>query len=201
MRIEHEQFEDAEDRITRLTEIAKVHGFDGWTMVAATQQTALAGLLALHDRADPKDLARHAAALSAMTELWKRFDTRFFLSYYLMMTGVLYAGAGDERAAQMCLEESLRLGEETGMQLWRSEAIRHLALLDPQPDTRKERLRQALEVAQVQEATLFELRSALDLAELDQGYLAEVDRALGRIGPGAAYPEVARARAVLAAKG
>src|SRR3974377_1983773 len=41
LRIEREQFDEAEDRISRLTEIADRHGFDGWKMVAVTQQSVL----------------------------------------------------------------------------------------------------------------------------------------------------------------
>ena len=197
MHIEREQYDEAEAGISQLTDIAAQHGFDGWMMVATTQQTLLAGIRALTGGADVKDIALHASVLFEMTEIWKRFDTRFFLPYYLMVAGVLYAGAGDKRMAQTCLEDSLRLAAETGMQFWQSETQRHLAHLELHPAGREEKLRAALLMARSQRAALFELRAALDLADLDRRHIEEVDRALDHLGRDSAYPEVARAQAVL----
>ena len=197
MRIEREQFDEAEARISLLTDIAAQHGFDGFTMVATTQQTVLAGIRALATSADVRDLAFHASVLLEMTEIWKRFDTRFFLPYYLMVAGILYAGAGDKRTARACLEDSLHLAAETGMRFWQSETQRHLAHLELHPAGREERLRVSLVLARSQQAALFELRAALDLADLDPRHVHEVDRALGHLGSDASYPEVALAEAVL----
>ena len=44
MRLELEQFDEAEDRINRLADISAKHGFDGSSMVAVTQQTVLTGI-------------------------------------------------------------------------------------------------------------------------------------------------------------
>jgi len=197
MRIEREQFDEAEARIALLTDISAQHGFDGWTMVATTLQTVLAGLRALGDGSNVKDIALHASVLFEMTEIWKRFDTRFFLPYYLMVAGILHAGAGDKHTAEVCLEDSLRLAGETGMRFWQSETQRHLAHLERHPAGREEKLHAALLVARSQHAALFELRAALDLAELDRRHLGEVDRALGHLGHHTAYPEVAVAQALL----
>ncbi len=172
MRIEREQFDEAEARISLLTDIAAQHGFDGFTMVATTQQTVLAGIRALAASADVRDLAFHASVLFEMTEIWKRFDTRFFLPYYLMVAGVLYAGAGDKRTARACLEDSLHLAAETGMRFWQSETQRHLAHLELHPAGKEERLRVSLVLARSQQAALFELRAALDLADLDPRHVA-----------------------------
>ncbi|HLN15774.1 MAG TPA: adenylate/guanylate cyclase domain-containing protein [Acidimicrobiales bacterium] len=199
MRFERGQLEEAEDRINRMTEIADRHGFDGWKMVAMTQHAVLAAARALHEGIDPRELARHASTLVAMIDLWKRFDTRFFLPYYQMMAGLLYAGAGDKHNAQACYESSLRLAAETGMQFWRAETIRHLAHLELNPEGQEERLREALEIARSQRANLFELRIALDLAELDPSQArAELTEALDRLGRDGAYPEVTRAQSLLA---
>ena len=197
MRIERDQFDEAETAIGLLTDIATQHGFDGWMMVATTQQTLLAGIRALTGGADVKEVALHASVLFEMTEIWKRFDTRFFLPYYLMVAGVLYAGAGDKGKAQTCLEDSLRLAADTGMQFWQSETLRHLAHLELHPAGRDEKLRAALVTARSQHAALFELRAALDLADLDRRHIDEVDQALGHLGRNAASPEVAAAEAAL----
>jgi class 3 adenylate cyclase len=198
MRMERRQFDRAQDRIERLIDIAAQHGFDVWTMVAVTQQTVLAGLQALDRGADAGELAIHAAVLFEMTETWKAVDARYFLPYYLMIAGVLFGGAGEMHRARSCLEDSLQLGHSTGMDFWRSEALRHLAPLEPDPQGRRKRLDEALELARRQRAALFELRIALDLAALDPVRVTEVERALGRLGRNVAYPEVVRAEAVLA---
>jgi class 3 adenylate cyclase/tetratricopeptide (TPR) repeat protein len=198
MRLEREQFDEAEDRLNRLADVAAQHGFDGWTLVAATQQTVLAGLRALHVGADAQTLAGHASALSGMTEVWKRIDTRIFLPYYLMLAGVLYAGAGELHTARSRLEESLGLARETGMQFWGVETLRHLSHIELHQAGREAKLREALQMARNQHAHLFELRTALDLADLDRRHLHEVEAALGRLGRGALYPEVALAEAALA---
>jgi len=199
MRLELGQFDKAEERIIRLSETSTRHGFDGWSMLGTTQQAVLAALRALQGNADDNDLAQHAASLKTITDLWEQFNTRTFLPYYLMVTGILYGRTGDKPRAKSCLEDSLRLAAETGMNFWRAETLRHLALLELDPMGRRAGLREALELARTQLATLFELRIALDLADLDMGEgRVEIDRALGRLGRDPSYPEVARAEAVLA---
>ena len=134
MRIEREQFDEAEDRISLPdrhlgpARVRRIH----------------------HGRDDPADRpGRHPGAgrrrptsrtsppqppsSSSMTDIWKQFDTRFFLPYYLMAAGALHAGAGDKRTARACLEDSLGLAAETGMRFWQSETQRHLALLELHP--------------------------------------------------------------------
>ena len=198
MRLEQEHFNEAEDRLARLADIAGQHGFEGWRLVAATQQTVLAGHRALRSGSDMQALAGHASTLSRMTDVWKRIDTRIFLPYYLMMAGVLHAGAGEVDTARSHLEESLGLAQETGLQFWRVEALRHLSHLELHPEGRQAKLREALQVARSQHAHLFELRTALDLADIDRSHNQDVEAALGRLGRGALYPEVAKAEAVLA---
>jgi class 3 adenylate cyclase/tetratricopeptide (TPR) repeat protein len=199
MRLEREQFDEAEDRIAHLSDIASRHGFDGWTMVAVTLQTVLRALQALHGGAGADDLARHALSVGGMIEVWQRFDTRFFLPYYLTTVGVLQVAAGDTDSARASFGAALSLADETEMRFWQAETIRHAAHLEPDADSRRRKLEAALAVARTQPAPLFELRVALDLERLVPGRArAAVDAALGRLGRGSAYPEVARAHTVLA---
>jgi hypothetical protein len=86
------------------------------------------------------------------------------------------------------------------MNFWRAETLRHLALLDLHSKGRHEGLRESLSLARSQRASVFELRTALDLIELGDGAgAADIERAVGQLGGNASYPEVARAKAVLAA--
>ncbi len=199
MRFELEQLDQAECCIDRLADISARHGFDGWSMVTVTEQLTLAALRARRDGADGQELAEHASSLKAMTDVWKQLDTLFFLPYYLMTAGVLYGRSGDTSAARSSLEDSLGMAAETGMNFWRSETLRHYALLDLHPRGKHDGLVDALELARAQHASLFELRIALDLADLgaDQG-AQHVQRALGRLGRNPTYPEVVRAEAALA---
>jgi hypothetical protein len=134
-----------------------------------------------------------------MTALWKQLNTRFFLPYYLMATGVLFGHAGNKHEAQTHLGDSLAMADETGMNFWRAETMRHVALLELNPNGRREGLREALETARTQQAFLYELRIALDLAGLDHpGAEADLEQALAHLGQNTSYPEVGRAQALLA---
>jgi class 3 adenylate cyclase len=199
MRLELEQLDRAEERIDLLAEIAARHGFDGSAMIAVTQQTVLADLRARRSDTGGKELAAHASSLRALTDIWKQFDTRFFLPYYMMAAGVLYGCACDKSAAHGCLMDSLNLAEATGMNFWRAETLRHLSLLELHPMGRMDGLREALELARLQGASLFELRVALDLADVvgPEGS-ADIRRALTQLGRDSSYPEVERAEVLLA---
>ncbi|HXW33919.1 MAG TPA: adenylate/guanylate cyclase domain-containing protein [Acidimicrobiales bacterium] len=199
MRMERKQFDKADASVSLLNEIATRHGFDGWTMVGVTQQSTLAALRSLERGDDRASLAAHASTLAGLTNVWKQFDTRFFLPYYLNVAGVLYAASGDDKNARALLQDSLAMTEETGMNFWRSEALRHLANLEPDPVHREEGLRQAIELAREQHACLFELRIAIDLADASPtGARQDLEAALDRLGTDEAYPEVARALGILA---
>jgi hypothetical protein len=137
-----------------------------------------------------------------MVELWRRVDTTFFLSYYLTMTGVICAAAGDKDAAHAHLNDSLQLARETGMRFYDVETMRHLARLELNPAGREEWLRDALGLARRQGAGLFELRVAYDLHDLcGREASDELRAALDRFSPEASYPEVARARHALGVSG
>jgi class 3 adenylate cyclase/tetratricopeptide (TPR) repeat protein len=200
LRTEREQFVEAEHLIAQILEIAARHGFNEWTVVAMTQQTVVSALRSLGTGADARDLAHKASALSGMIGIWRHNDTLFFLPYYLMIAGVIYAGAGDRHNAKVAFEESLTMARETGMNFWRSETLRHLAGLELDPTGVEEGLRQALQTARTQHALLFELRAALDLeAAAPPGSRHEIERLISGLASCSSYPEVARAEAVLAA--
>jgi class 3 adenylate cyclase/tetratricopeptide (TPR) repeat protein len=203
MRMELAQFGEAEEDLTRLSELAARHGFDSWGMVAVMQQTVLSALRAEHGgTATVEEFAQRASDIDAMIEIWKQFDTRYFLTYYLTVAGVIHGWGGDTHTARARLEESLRLGDETTMRFYQAETLRHLANLELHPKGKEEGLREALDLARRQHGPLFELRAALDLVEL-RGVAARgsLETAVGRMRTTSSYPELARARTTLNALG
>lgn len=203
MRMELAQFGKAEEDLARLSELAARHGFDSWSMVAVMQQTVLAALRADHGgTTTTEEFAQRASEIDAMIEIWKQFDTRYFLTYYLTVAGLSHAWGGDKRTARARLEESLRLGDETTMCFYQAETLRHLANLELHPKGREEGLREALDLARRQHGSLFELRAVLDLVELrGTAARASLDAALSAMRSTSSYPELARARATLNAQG
>lgn len=200
MRWELQQFDEADDRIDLFGSIAEQHGFDGWTLIAGTHRAVAAGLRAMAAGEDAQVLAAHAAEASALIEVWKVFDVKFLLPYFLTVAGVLLAAAGDKAGASSHFEASLVMASETGMHFWTAETMRNQAQLEADVTKREARLREALELARTQFAHLLEVRIALDLADLDPaGRRDLVEVALGRFGTDPSYPEVRRAREFLAA--
>ena len=140
--------------------------------------------------------------LDGMIEIWKAFDTRYFLPYYLSMAGLLHAAGGDKRLAHARLEESLELAGETAMHFYDAESLRHLANLELHPNGREQGLREALALARRQHCVLFELRAAIDLVSLCGGVERKgLEAALQRVVDGSKYPELDRARVTLDALG
>ena len=147
--------------------------------------------------ASTKESAQYAGVLDSMIEIWKAFDTRYFLPYYLTTAGLLHAAGGDKRLP-MPLRGFPQLAEETAMHFYDAETLRHLANLELHPQGRETGLREALELARRQHGALFELRAAVDLAELcGSAERSTLEMALTVWPAGSRYPELARARAAL----
>ena len=156
MRLELEQFDEADERIARLSDIALRHGFDSWSMVAQMQTTVATAVRAITTgSASTRESAHHAAILDSMIEIWKTFDTRYFLPYYLTTAGLIHAAGGDKRTAHSRFEESLKLAGETAMHFYDAETLRHLANLELHPQGRETGLWEALLLARRQHGALF----------------------------------------------
>ena len=196
MRLELEQFDEADERITRLSDSSARHGFDSWSMVAQMQMTVLTAMRNLKSgAASAKELSQYAAVLDAMIDIWKTFDTRYFLPYYLTTAGLLHAAGGDKLVAHARLMESLQLAGDTGMHFYDAETLRHLANLELHPRIREKGLREALALARSQYGAIFEVRAATDLVDLcGDAERPTLERALEGLTRGSKYPELARAR-------
>ena len=73
--IERGHLDRAATAVAAVTDIAEGHGFDFWSLVAATEQATIAGMRALD--AEPREamaLAAHAQALEGLCGMWKLLD-------------------------------------------------------------------------------------------------------------------------------
>jgi class 3 adenylate cyclase/tetratricopeptide (TPR) repeat protein len=200
--IERGQLDRAATAVGAVTEIAEGHGFDFWSLVAATEQATIAALRALDaDAPDAATLSAHAQALDGLCGMWKVLDVALFLPAFMATVGRLRAAAGDVDGAAARYDETLQFGRSTGIRFYEAEVLRLRAQLLPASQVSGE-LRAALDLARSQGAAPFELRIARDLvANGDADALKLVAEAVARFAPDAHYPELEDARASVAAAG
>jgi class 3 adenylate cyclase len=185
-----------------VTEIAEGHGFDFWSLVAATEQATIAGLRALDAEAQgAAALSAHAQALDGLCGMWKVLDVALFLPAFMATVGRLRAATGDVAGAAARYDETLQFGRSTGIRFYEAEVLRLRAQLLPSGEV-SAALRAALDLSRSQGAVPFELRIARDLAANgDADGLRLVAEAIARFAPDAHYPELEDARSSVAATG
>jgi class 3 adenylate cyclase/tetratricopeptide (TPR) repeat protein len=200
--IERGDLDRAATAVAAVTEIAEGHGFDFWSLVAATEQAAIAGLRALDAEArDAAALSAHAQALEGLCGMWKLLDVALFLPAFMATAGRLRAAAGDTDGAAARYDETLQFARSTGIRFYEAEVLRLRAQLLPSDEV-PAALRAALDLARSQGAAPFELRIARDLvARGDADGLTLVAEAAARFAPDAHYPELEDARTSVAAAG
>jgi len=137
--------------------------------------------------------------VAGVVTTWRSLDIKVFLPYYMTVAGALAAAGGDRDGAQQQFSAALELADKTGMHFYDAEILRHRACLAADPGLVVEGLRASLELARVQQARIFELRAARDLLDLDApGARDALEAAVAGMPADANYPELDRARAVLA---
>jgi class 3 adenylate cyclase/tetratricopeptide (TPR) repeat protein len=200
--IERGHLDSAATAVEAVTEIAEGHGFDFWSLVAATEQATIAGLRALDAEAsDAATLSAHAQALDGLCGMWKVLDVALFLPAFMATAGRLRAAAGDVDSAAARYDETLQFGRSTGIRFYEAEVLRLRAHLLPANQV-SGALRAALDLARSQGAAPFELRIARDLvANGNADGLTLVAEAVARFAPDAHYPELEDARSSVAAAG
>jgi class 3 adenylate cyclase/tetratricopeptide (TPR) repeat protein len=200
--IERGHLDRAATAVGAVTEIAEGHGFDFWSLVAATEQATITGLRALDAEAtDAATLSAHAQALDGLCGMWKVLDVALFLPAFMATVGRLRAAAGDVDGAAARYDETLQFGRSTGIRFYEAEVLRLRAQLLPANQV-SGALRAALDLARSQGAAPFELRIARDLvANGDVDALTLVAEAVARFAPDAHYPELEDARSSVAAAG
>jgi class 3 adenylate cyclase len=200
VRIEAGQLDRAAELAAELGKTAEKYGFDEWVLIARCIPVSLASRTALSDRAASTDAWEgHIAASTAIVEGWRAAETKSMMAPYDgVLAGVLTA-AGRRREARERVEEAMRIADETGMRYYDAEFMRLRAhTYDDAADTHNELLAAAA-VARHQGALVFEMRCVADIYKL-VGESARSDLAdvLSRFPPGQSWPELERARALLA---
>jgi class 3 adenylate cyclase/tetratricopeptide (TPR) repeat protein len=167
MALERDDVAGASAGVDALTDIAERHGFEFWSLVAATQQAQVAAVEAVHATlGDAAVLAAHAGRLEGLCAVWRSLDLGLFCPSHLALAGRLHLAAGDHGKAGAQIDEALRFSDETGMRYYDAELLRLRAQVAAQAGAVEEvvpRLRAALDVARAQGAVPFERRIARDL--------------------------------------
>jgi tetratricopeptide (TPR) repeat protein len=199
VRIEAGQLDRAGVLAADLSKLGERHGFDGWRVVGATWQAAVAGLGAVGaDDVDQTALEGHIATMTRLLGYVRSSGSNLFRTAYDAVLGRLLIAADRPAAARECLDTALALAQDTGMCYYDAELLRVRARTHTDPAARQADINAALELARRQGATLFELRTALDDFELrGEPASARVADAADRIQADNAWPELARAQAAL----
>jgi tetratricopeptide (TPR) repeat protein len=183
--------------VDEIEEISSRHGFDQWSIVAATQRELFTALVAVREGSDPETIARYGHTLGGYLAMWKTMDQWVFLTYYTTFQGILFAAAGERELARAAFEESLAISERTGMGFYDAETLRHLAAVTDDPLERVATLRAAIARAQEQGGAFFELRAAADLHR-ETGDSQPLREAVERFPESASYEALDLARALVA---
>jgi class 3 adenylate cyclase/tetratricopeptide (TPR) repeat protein len=184
----------------QLTVLAQQYSFDEWVMVAWSEQTAGYALVALAaGETEPAALAPHIEAMTTVVQTWRAFDVKTFLAFYDGVLARALIAAGRYEEARERVDIALKMGDDTWIQFYDAELLRLRAQTLDDPNARHTQLRDAIELAQDQGAHLFELRAAADDFELNgEPARAALMEALSRFPADQTWPELARARALLA---
>ncbi len=183
-----------------LVSLAKQYDFDEWVMVGWSEESAGKALVALAaGETDPASLAPHVKAMTTVVHAWRTFEVKTFLAFYDGVLARVLSATGDQQAARECLDVALKMGQDTLIQFYDAELLRLRAHTLDDVDARHRHFRDAIQLARQQGAHLFELRSAADDFELvGEPARAALLEASGRIPADQPWPELARARALLA---
>ncbi|ORW17946.1 ATP-binding protein [Mycobacterium palustre] len=199
IRIESGQHDRAAGIATELAALGEQHGFDSWALVGTAQHASVAAFRALSGpTVDPAALPAHIATITAYVDAWRALGVISLITFYDALLARLLIAAGDLDAANRRLQTALDLAADTGMRFYDAELIRWRAHATDDPAQQRADLTAAVDLAQSQGASLFELRSALDLFELspETGRPALV-QAAGALPADGAWPELVRARTML----
>lgn len=199
VRTEAGQHDRAIELVEEVARRGQQYGFDEWVMIAASAEANTRARAALAaGETDSAVLEAHMQILTAVVEAWRAAEMKSFLGWYdAALTRVLTAG-GKKDAARQRVELALQMADETGWRIYDAELLRLRAHTSDDPDARHADLRAAIELAQVQDAPVFELRAAADDFELlgAPAQSALID-AISRFPSEQTWPELARARALL----
>ncbi|HET9253648.1 MAG TPA: hypothetical protein VFO16_00420, partial [Pseudonocardiaceae bacterium] len=172
-------------------EIGQRHGFAHWE-IAGEIYLALAQYR-IGGRPDAAD------TIDQQIARWKLAGGRVFLPHALAAAADTRAAMGQHERASAGFDMAGKLAEQTGVYFYEAERLRMRARALPSPrEEAVATLLAAWELAHQQGALIFELRAALDLAGFAApGWAMRLDSVVRRFPPGAEYPELMRAQALL----
>jgi class 3 adenylate cyclase/tetratricopeptide (TPR) repeat protein len=173
-------------------EIGQRHGFAHWE-IAGEIYLALAQYR-ISGRPDAAD------TIDRQTARWELTGGRVYLPHALTAAADTRAAMGQHDDAAAGFKAAEELAQETGVYFYEAERLRLQARALSSPGEKAVAMMLAAwELAHQQGALIFELRAALDLARVaaDPSWAARLDLAVQRFPPGAEYPELAEAQALL----
>lgn len=200
MYIEAGDLDRAAATVAALAADAQRYGFDAFALIGATQQCTVDGLRALAaEHTETAALETHIGTMTMLVEAWRAAEVRMFLTFYDSVVARLLFAAGRTDEARARLDAALQLAADTDVHFYDAELLRLRAQTEAEADVRDLRLREASTLARSQGAAIFELRAAADLYQLrGDGVRAILADVVGRFPPDSAWPELARAQALLA---
>ncbi len=199
MRIEAGQLERAAEVATDFAEQAELHGFQSWSLNAATQRAAVDALRSLaHGDVDPTELKTHIETVDALLDRWRELGMRILLNFYDGIIARLLSAAGRNDKARDRLNAALRFAEDTGVHFYDAQLLRLRAHTQHEQDAREADIRAAIKLARRQGAVVFELDAAADDVE-HRGPVAHptLMDAMAHFPVGSTWPKLARAHALL----
>jgi class 3 adenylate cyclase len=199
IRTEAGEFDRASTVVDELTARSEQHGFDGWLLIATAQRAAITAMAAV--TADPVDVAavkEAGVAVARCLKILRAVHLVTFLTVYESMAAQCWLAVGEPERARARIEVGLIQADETGLDFYRAELLRHRAATWNDTDRRDADLGAALDLGRRQSATIFFLRSAVDLVTYTgasgHGVLIE---AIARFPADSTWPELIRARELL----
>lgn len=199
IRVEAGELHRATEVAAALGEDAEHCGFDSWTMVAAAQQATAEAMTAVASgTTDETTLQSHITSLTMFVDIWRALEVKSLITFYDAALARLLIAAGQLEEARDRVAVALDLSANTGMSFYDAELIRIRAGTHEGNESRHADLRAAIGLARSQGAVIFELRAAAELLELS-GDREPLTEAINRFPPQDSWPELAGARALLAA--
>jgi predicted ATPase len=159
-----------EERSDQLAAVATEHGFPFWRAMG----TNCGGWVKVKNG----DVAEGISLLRSSSAAYRATGAEVWMPHYLALLANACEIAGQVEEALTLLDDALRIVERTGERWFAAELNRHKGQLlsqQGQSEAAEELYRKALNIAQEQEAKMWELRATVSLARLrrDQGRRAE----------------------------
>jgi predicted ATPase len=188
----------ARERADQLIAVATEQSFPFWR----AQGTIYRGWVKVKNG----DVAEGISLLRSASAAWRATGAEVWMPYHIALLAGAYEIAGQIEEALILLDDALQIVERTGERWFAAELNRHkgqLLLRHGQTKAAEELYRKALNIAEEQEAKLWELRAAVSLTQLrrDQGRQAEARDLLAPIyawfTEGFGTPDLKEAKALL----